>query len=180
MFYSFSRGKKEDLRKRKKTFLARFWVPFFSGPFLTVKLGKFWFFLPKCRRQIGLMPYIYTYIYIHTPQQIEHIANPMLIWCGSIHESGERFWQETAAERQSPTPLTWKSKLDKNKKEGSNYWEIRNTGRRAGTNFSMPNAYLVCVDWGYLHASCSTSPVSLRQGKIKTISPQSKIIELKR
>ena len=33
----------------------------FSGPFLTIKLGKVLIFWPKCRRQIGLMLYIYIY-----------------------------------------------------------------------------------------------------------------------
>ena len=39
----------------------------FSGPFLAIKQGKFWHFWAKCRRQIGLMPYItlYIYMYIH-------------------------------------------------------------------------------------------------------------------
>ena len=49
----------------------RFWhvlESIFSGPFLTIKLGKFWHFWPKCRRQIGLMPYTYI-IYMATYAQ---------------------------------------------------------------------------------------------------------------
>ena len=54
-----------ELRVTQNACLARFGVHF-SGPLLTIKLGKFWFFGPKCRRQIGLMPYIYMPVELKT------------------------------------------------------------------------------------------------------------------
>ena len=37
--------------------LGTFLKSLYSGPFLTIKPGKFGFVWPKCRLQIGLMPF---------------------------------------------------------------------------------------------------------------------------
>ena len=56
--FPFFGGKRRRIKDNKNAFLAHFEVQFFWAV-LTIKLGKFSHFWPKCRRQIGLMPHVY-------------------------------------------------------------------------------------------------------------------------